>query len=128
MKIIIEFPFPPIAKERARVTRFGAYTPARTKEFQRQIQSYARKYAPSKPLEIPLSVQCHFYLARPKKPKFQWPATRPDIDNYLKAVMDSLNGILWKDDSLIVQIWSGKHYTSANPIILLRVEDMETNE
>ena len=40
LKTILEFPFPPIAKERARVTRFGTYTPARTKEFERQVKSH----------------------------------------------------------------------------------------
>jgi len=124
MKIVIEFPFPPVAKERARVTRFGAYTPARTKEFQRQIQSYARQWVTKKPFEGPLKLQCDFYLSRPKKPKFSYPATRPDIDNYLKAIMDSLNGIIWKDDSLIVDIRSSKHYTAESPNILLIVEEI----
>jgi len=39
--------------------------------------------------------------------------TKPDIDNLTKAILDALNGIVWKDDAQVTQIniqkiWSAK--------------------
>jgi Holliday junction resolvase RusA-like endonuclease len=36
---------------------------------------------------------------------------RPDIDNLLKFVFDSCNGLLWHDDSLICEVQTRKIYT-----------------
>lgn len=44
------------------------------------------------------------------------PNTKPDTDNYVKTVLDALNGLLFKDDSAVVQITAVKRY-SANPRI-----------
>ena len=38
------------------------------------------------------------------------PSARPDLDNFVKATLDGLNGILFADDSSIVQIWAAKMY------------------
>lgn len=35
---------------------------------------------------------------------------KPDIDNMCKFVMDSLNGILWQDDSMISELETTKFY------------------
>src|ERR1700689_3625509 len=112
MKIYFELPIAPVAKERARTTRFGTFTPERTKEFEQLVKLHSRKYAPKEPFKKPVSLDCYFYLSKPKKPKFTHPGVRPDIDNYLKAMMDSLNGIMWKDDSLVVKIRTEKVYTN----------------
>ena len=39
------------------------------------------------------------------------PTTRPDGDNYLKGVLDALNGILWTDDARIVDMSCHKYYS-----------------
>ncbi len=61
-----------------------------------------------------------FYLKKPKTRQARdlyYPAQRPDLDNYGKLVADSLQGIIYKDDSQIVG-WlpwplSGKHYSES---------------
>ena len=121
----MELPIAPVAKERARVTRFGAYTPQRTKEFQKLMHLHSKKYAPQEMFKGPLRLECFFFLAKPKKTKFNYPAVRPDVDNYLKAVMDSLNGIMWKDDSLIVEVMAKKVYAADKPHILIVIEELE---
>lgn len=124
MTLSFTLPIPPVAKERARVTRFGSYTPARTKEFQNQVRMHAKKHAPKVLFKTPLSLQCDFYIAKPNRPKFIHAAVRPDIDNYLKAIMDSLNGIIWVDDSLIVMVTTAKYYTTDKPEIFISVKEL----
>ena len=38
------------------------------------------------------------------------PATRPDIDNYLKFVMDALHDVLYDDDKRVTKISGSKEY------------------
>jgi Holliday junction resolvase RusA-like endonuclease len=38
------------------------------------------------------------------------PKVKPDIDNVIKGVFDALNGIVWKDDNLVVQVEAYKRY------------------
>jgi Holliday junction resolvase RusA-like endonuclease len=52
------------------------------------------------------------------------PATRPDIDNYLKQIFDGLNGIVWEDDGQIVTVMASKWY-SDRPGIRVRVRSIE---
>jgi Holliday junction resolvase RusA-like endonuclease len=44
----------------------------------------------------------------------QWKTTRPDADNLAKAVFDALNGILWADDSQIVNSTVSKFIASGD--------------
>ena len=38
-------------------------------------------------------------------------SSRPDLDNLLKFVNDSLNKVLWKDDALIYEVYARKFYS-----------------
>ncbi|MCF8012478.1 MAG: RusA family crossover junction endodeoxyribonuclease [Clostridiales bacterium] len=51
-----------------------------------------------------------FYLLKPKSTKRTQPTVRPDIDNYVKAVLDVLNGLAYDDDSQIVSLHAQKRY------------------
>lgn len=46
---------------------------------------------------------------------------RPDIDNYIKAVLDASNGLLYKDDGQIACLASQKFY-SMQPRIKIEME------
>lgn len=39
-----------------------------------------------------------------------WPAVKPDVDNYVKTVLDALNGVAFRDDSQIVELSVRKVY------------------
>lgn len=43
-----------------------------------------------------------------------WAPGRPDNDNYVKGLFDALNGIIWKDDSQVVDLHSRKLYAASN--------------
>ncbi|MGI9489773.1 MAG: RusA family crossover junction endodeoxyribonuclease [Geminicoccaceae bacterium] len=46
---------------------------------------------------------------------------RPDLDNIIKAAKDALNGIVWRDDSLIVNLTARKLY-GETPKLVITVE------
>jgi Holliday junction resolvase RusA-like endonuclease len=63
-------------------------------------------------LDGPIRIVAAFYLPRPKslrgKPKAH--LTRPDVDKLARAVGDALIGVLWRDDSQVVQLKVTKEY------------------
>jgi Holliday junction resolvase RusA-like endonuclease len=73
-----------------------------------------------RPLEGPLKVAVTAFLAVPaswsnKKRDAAlagiiWPVGRPDADNFQKAAWDSLNSIVWVDDSQVVDARIVKTY------------------
>lgn len=46
------------------------------------------------------------------------PSRKPDIDNVLKAVMDALNGVAYKDDSRVVAISARKIYGTEPKLVI----------
>lgn len=120
--IMIRFEVPglPIAKARARVTRKGfSYTPKKTADYEALVAMAARD-ALAEPMDGPVTVSVCFYMPIPaswsKKKQAAArsgdlrPTSRPDLDNMLKAITDSLNTIAYKDDSQIVSVSSAKRY------------------
>lgn len=49
---------------------------------------------------------------------------RPDIDNLFKGVTDSLNGIIWKDDSLICEVGRQRKIYGEVPRIEIEIEEI----
>ena len=80
----------------------------------------AHQHAPEKPIDAPVRLSVSFEFARPKnhyrangevKPKAPAVHTsRPDIDNLEKFILDSLNGVFWRDDRLVYSIQASKIY------------------
>lgn len=62
------------------------------------------------PLSQSLEVSIFCYVPKPKKPSKSYPVG--DVDNYAKAVLDSLNGWVWKDDSQIIKLTVQKVYAA----------------
>ena len=52
---------------------------------------------------------------------------RPDIDNYIKAILDCSNEILFKDDGQVAALSSQKLY-SLNPRIEIEITSLEENK
>ena len=90
------------------------------KEWEETVQWIAAQHRPPSPLRGPLAVAMTFYLPRPKRSKREYPSVRPDIDNYCKAVMDALNGMIWQDDGQIVQLEASKRYGEPRAEIEIR--------
>ena len=98
-----KFPINPVAASRPRISKFGAYFTGPYKKFRSAAamvinQVLGRNFTP---LSGKLAVDIRCYVTRPKTTKLEYP--KADVDNYSKAILDSLNGKLWLDDS---QIWA----------------------
>lgn len=68
---------------------------------------------------VRLSISAHYLI--PKKPKCQDKITRPDLDNVLKAVLDALNGVAYRDDAQVIHIEADKAYSQIAKTIV-RIE------
>jgi Holliday junction resolvase RusA-like endonuclease len=106
-----------------RGTFSGTYDPSKDKK--ESFASILQSQAPKEPITAPISLELIFYFSRPKN-HFKtgknsemlkdsapdWHSRRPDIDNLVKFVQDSLNKIYYKDDALICQLIAKKFYSS----------------
>jgi len=116
-------------RPRARAFRVGAFTrvsvydPANSKDWKRTVQAQALERKPATPAEGPLSMSLAFLLPRPKSlPKRErHHIKKPDADNLAKAVKDALRGVVYRDDSQIVDLHVTKGYDPA-PGVVIRVE------
>ncbi len=105
-------PMSPTAKGRPKFTKRGfTYTPAKTKAAEKFIRAFVSGYPKFAP-GLPLAMSIDFYLSKPKSvgKKREFPTTRPDIDNYVKLMFDSLDGILFHDDAQIINLLASKQY------------------
>jgi len=104
----------PRALERHRMGRNGYYNPS--KPLQVQFFQASLAHLPNTPLSGPVKVELHFIFSRPQdhfdasgllKPDApKWMTIKPDTDNMIKSVLDSLNKHAYKD----VEIVSKKYY------------------
>jgi len=69
------------------------------------------------PIDGPVRMDVTFSLPRPKSaPKrVLHPAARPDVDKLLRAVLDSLTGIVFTDDARVVKCNVEKKFATTTP-------------
>lgn len=60
--------------------------------------------------EKPLRIKVQFNMKRPKSVKRVYHTVKSDIDNLLKNLFDSLQGILFEQDQQIIEIHAKKSY------------------
>lgn len=137
IKLVI--PGEPIAKKRPRFARRGkfvtTYNDQQTEEGKFIAQVLAQINGES-PLSGPLMLKLSCYKSRPKghygtgrnagkikKSAPHFPTTKPDLDNYVKFVLDCLNEIVFRDDALVVEEVSCKRY-SRKPRTEIEITEM----
>lgn len=127
MLLKLDIPIDPVAKGRHRSFyagydamqdrhKIGTFTPEKTKQHEMSLKWFFKAAMKSTaPFDMPLSVCVYFYMPRVKNPKNKvFHIVKPDLSNLLKQVEDAGNGILWKDDSSIVEIFCRKEYADVD--------------
>lgn len=128
----LTIPGKPVPKGRPRGTTAGCsgyvrfYTPQATREYELKVAECARLAMAKDHWPIAdKAVACEliFFVKRPKNcPKSRvFPSVKPDLDNYVKAVVDGMSGIVFEDDKLIVDTHSAKRYAHDEPKTLVRI-------
>jgi Holliday junction resolvase RusA-like endonuclease len=106
----------PKAQPRPRMAANGhVYNPASADAWKEIVRmAFVPFHRP--PIANPIRLRVSFFLPRPMamKGKAAVPHTKkPDVDNLLKAVMDSMTAAgVWKDDALVYTTEAGKWYAA----------------
>ncbi len=125
--MIFEFDIDPVEQARPRATRMGKgirlYDPKKVNVFKKQLGLLAKQRMLDRgldPFDGPLEVRMEFHrpvqasLSRKERDRrlsgVHRPTVKPDLSNYIKALEDALNGILWVDDNLIISLEAKKFY------------------
>lgn len=134
-----EFDIEPVEQARPRATRMGKgirlYDPKKVTAFKRQLGMLARQQMLDRGLEPydgPLEVCMEFYrpvqesLSKKERARrlsgVHRPIVKPDLSNYIKALEDALNGIIWTDDNCIVSLVAEKYY-AYKPHLVVEVDE-----
>jgi Holliday junction resolvase RusA-like endonuclease len=112
----------PQGQARARFARVGSfvktYDPKQSKDYKSDIR-YQVMYTNHTLMEGPLTLILEFYMPRPKSHFNKkglkqlapsWHQVKPDLDNLVKAVKDSVRGLLYNDDSQVCNLLAQKKY------------------
>ena len=131
----IVFNIAPVVASRARVTRWATYFPKKYATFRLDFAELLSDYK-AIPVTGLLSVRLDFYVQLPKsmsnKKKLEKEGkhcdNNADIDNYIKAILDSLNSVFFIDDKQVVEIFARKIYSTDPHILYKQKEILENDE
>lgn len=123
-----------IPKARPRIAKNGHfYTPQKTRQYEsmvaRLLKSQKAKIS-DKPLKVFIKVYRKHLKGWTKSEKElakqgkMYPTTRPDVDNYAKSILDGADGILYHDDSQIVDLRVMKLYGDKEQVVI-EVSELE---
>ena len=126
MKVV--FDIAPVVASRPRVTRWSTFFPKKYSQFKLDMIELTKDIT-FIPTDTLLYAQITFFVQMPKswskKKKFEkggkFCDNNADIDNYCKAILDSLEGVYFENDKQIVMIKAMKYYAH-NP----RIEYQQT--
>jgi crossover junction endodeoxyribonuclease RusA len=109
-----------IVKGRARTTNANKAT----KPWE-SVVAHAALEAGVKQLEGPVGITMLFCFQRPKSVSAKsrpCHTVKPDLDKLIRAVLDALTGIAYRDDSQVGSIIAGKDYTDCTPRVVVAIE------
>lgn len=132
-----EFTIPgiPVPQGRARRGRGKTmYDPPKSRAYKEYVSLVAMKHKPKELYEEALFMRAKIYRPIPKSMTkkdrklaiagIKRPIVKPDNSNYIKGIEDALNGIIYKDDSQIVDHDISKFY-SDDPRVEIEIRELD---
>lgn len=117
MRIFI--PIRAIPTERQRITRDGkCYTPERSRKYKAEFRRLFKARYPYGVVDSCVTMEITFF----KRCKRSTARNYGDVDNLAKAVMDALIGIVYVDDSQVVELRIKKYVTTGAEGVMLGIE------
>jgi Holliday junction resolvase RusA-like endonuclease len=121
------------AKGRPKFCKWGVYTPEKTKDYEKKVKEEFEQQYPdfipfSSRIKANIIITKKVLKSSSKKDKIKMlsgeisPITRPDLDNYIKSILDGLNKIAFVDDSIIAKISAEKKYGNESKVEVLLEE------
>ena len=123
--MIYQFTIPghPRVFQSFRFTKSGdKYPPSGKLEWQEYIRLCARPCAPQEPINDFVSVEISAWIQRPKKTHFRFPP-RIDLDNFSKALLDALQGVIYTNDKFVARELLSKQWAD-EPLTIVRIEEL----
>ena len=117
MEYNLWYPVKPKPAPRPRVTKNVTFNNYDYTNWKNGLKLLAKSKI-KKQIEGEVYLQIEFFYEIPKswtkkkKESAKWHTSKPDIDNLIKSVMDSLSGIAFKDDGQVVMIQARKQYAN----------------
>ena len=137
MQIHFQVEGDPKGKGRPRFSRAGkftrVYTDKQTLDYEAQIKFFAAEAMGSTdPLETPVSVFLYIRHAVPQSYSkkrteaclsgLEQPCKKPDIDNIAKTYLDGMNGVIFKDDTQVIDLHVKKVYSAVPGVDVMVIE------
>lgn len=119
MEIKLEFPYcPPSINTYYRRAGTTMYLTKKGRDFKKNMLEYLQNTLGYKrdALEDRLKVCIEIKFKEKRK---------RDVDNYNKAILDSFNGVVWKDDEIIDELTTRKSYGNKENMIIITVESIK---
>ena len=118
------FKINPVPASRPRVSRWSTYYPKKYTKFKKEMEALTSELETTLSKK-PVSVELEFGIMMPKswsKKKRKelnntYCSNNSDIDNYIKAILDSLNGVVYVDDKQVVELFAKKIYSEEGYIL-----------
>lgn len=137
--VLVVVPGDPVGKGRPRIGKRGnlaiMFTPPATVEYENAVKREAALSMQGRelfagPVELWLEIYMPIPPSYPKK-KAQAardgllvPTKKPDGDNVIKAICDALNGVVWVDDTQVVDYIVKKRFADT-PCCVVRVSPLD---
>ena len=110
------------------------YTPSKTINYENLVKMQYQTLVGDKYTENPVEAIITCYYGIPKsmtkgkrgkalKGELR-PTKKPDLDNIAKSVLDSLNGLAYKDDSQVVKLQIEKYY-GEKPLVKVELYEVD---
>ncbi len=107
----------PLPSPRPTVTRYGTHMSKKYVEHKKLVQAKIRGFKPYG--IVPLRVKMIFsFIPSKSAKKNKYPMVKGDIDNTCKTYLDAMEGILYENDTLIVELTAIKKYGDSDSVTI----------